>query len=200
MLKKLFFTGTLVSLFSLIGCSNERDEEKDKTQSLVEEVKFDKNEIESLQTQNQFLNEQNQYLVTTIRQVIENLSDEEMLEFSQNQVVYELQVNGEPLPKNGQITISAGEVEILLFEEFLGYDFLPDEWLDKAKISGNYFDHLLDFDSTNWTQIGYDGTVTTARGYKTAEIKAGQQFSFNVTEELRERLNIDTNLIQIEVK
>ncbi|KAB2328547.1 hypothetical protein F7731_25330 [Cytobacillus depressus] len=199
MLKKLLFTGITLSLFSLVGCSDEQSEEKGKTKILADQVEFDTNEIESLQTQNQFLNERNQYLVTTIKQVIDNLSDVEMLEFSQDQILYGLRVNGESIPKNGQVTISSGDIEILLSEEVLGYDFLPAEWLDKGKISGNYIDHLLNIDTKNWMPIGTDGTVNTAQGYQLADIKAGQ-FSFNITEELRERLKMDTNLIQIEVK
>jgi uncharacterized protein YcfL len=197
--KKAIISGIVFSSILLVGCSDEQNEEQGQAQSLVDEVEIDTNEIESLQTQNQFLNEQNQHLVTTIKQVIDNLSDEEMLELSQNQFLYELQINGESIPKNGQVTISARDVEILLSEKGLGYDFLPDEWLEKGKISGNYIDHLLNFDTTNWQPIGTDGTVNTAQGYQSADIKAGQQYTFNITDELRERLKIDTNLIQIEV-
>ena len=111
-----------------------------------------------MQAQNQFLNERNQYLVTTIKELIVNLSDEEMLEFSRNQFLYELKVNGESIPKNGQVTISAGDVEILLSENILGHDFLPAEWIEKGKVSGNYIDHVLSIDTTNWMPIGTDGT------------------------------------------
>ena len=197
--KKAIISGIVFSSILLVGCSDEQNEEQGQAQSLVDGVEIDTNEIESLQTQNQFLNEENQHLVTTIKQVIDNLSDEEMLELSRNQFLYELQINGESVTKNGQVTISAGDVEILLSEKGLGYDFLPDEWLEKGKISENYIDHLLNFDNTKWQQIGTDGTVNTAQGYQSADIKAGQQYTFNITDELRERLKIDTNLIQIEV-
>lgn len=200
MLKKLLVTGMAVSILSLVGCSSESIEQ-DQTKGFLDEVEVYTSEIESLQAQNQFLNERNQFLVTTIKQVIENLSDEEMLEFSKSQFLYELQVNGESIPKDGQVTTSEGNVEILLSEKVLGYDFLPTEWLEKGKVSGgNYIDHLLNFDITNWLPIGMDGTVNTAQGYQSADVKAGQQFSFNITDELRERLKIDTNLIQIEVE
>jgi hypothetical protein len=200
MLKRFLLTGIALSVFSLVGCSEEQNEEQAEPQSLVDEVEMDINELESLQTQNQFLNEKNQHLVTSIKQMIGHLSDEEMLEFSRNQFVYELQVNGEAIPKNGQVTVSAGDVEILLAEKGLGYDFLPDEWLEKGKISGNYIDHLLNFDSTNWTLIGTDGTVNTAQGFQSTDVKADQHYSFNITDELKERLKMDTTLIQIEVK
>ena len=199
LLKNAIISGIVFSSILLVGCS-EQNEEQGQAQSLVDEVEIDTNEIESFQTQNQFLNERNQHLVSTIKHVIDNLSDEEMLELSRDQFLYELQINGESIPKNGQVTISAGDVEILLSEKGLGYDFLPNEWLEKGKISGNYIDHLLNFDTTNWLAIGTDGTVNTAQGYQSANIKAGQQYTFNITDELRERLKIDNNLIQIEVK
>lgn len=200
MLKKFLFTGIALSVFALVGCSEEQNEEQGQMQTLVEEVEMDTNEVESLQAQNQYLTEQNQHLVMSIKQAIGHLSDEEMLEFSRNQFVYEIQVNGESIPKSGQVTVSAGDVEIVLAEKGLGYDFLPDEWLEKGKISGNYIDHLRDFDSTNWTPIGTDGTVNTAQGYQAVDVTPGQQYSFNISDELRERLKMDTTLIQIEVK
>ena len=122
-----------------------------------------------------------------------------MLAFSRNQFIYDLQVNGVSIPKNGQVAIPAGDVEILLSEKSMGYDFLPDEWLEKGKISGNYIDHILDFDPANWTATGTDGTVNTAQGYKRKNNDAGERISFKITDELKERLNLDTNLIQIEV-
>lgn len=159
-----------------------------------------KSQIESLQTQTEFLNEQNQYLVDVIKQIVEDFSDEEILEFSQNQFIYELQVNGESIPISGQIAISSGDVEILLSEKGMGYDFLDAEWLEKGKISRNYLDHILNFDTTtNWTPFGTDGTVNTAQGFKATNVKTGESFSFTITDELKERLNLDTNVIQIEV-
>jgi hypothetical protein len=191
MLKKLFLAGIILSLFSVIGCSEEQGE--GKASGSTAEVKVDTNEIESLQTQIQFLEERNQYLVTTI-------NNEEMLQFSKDQISYKLGVNGEPIPRNGHLIVDAGSVEILLTESDLGHDFLPDKWSDKGKISGDYIDHLLHIDTANWIPVGTDGTVNTARGFQSADIQAGQQFSFNITEELRERLEIDTNLIQVKVK
>jgi len=156
---------------------------------------------ELLQAQIQYLDERNEYLVTTINNMIENWSDDALLQFSKEQTLYELTVNGDPIPKNGQITVPAGIVEILLSEIELGYDLLPAEWFDKGKISGdNYIDHLLNFDTINWVLIGADGTVNTSRGYQSADIKAGQQISFIITEELSERLEIDATPLQIKVE
>jgi hypothetical protein len=198
----------LLTSIILIGCRN--GDELQQTQSSVDEVEIDVNsmeqsiseytsEIESLQSQTDFLSDQNQYLVNVIKQIFEDFSDEEILEFSQNQFIYDLQVNGESVPKIGQIAISPGDVEILLSEKGLGYDFLDAEWLEKGKISGNYIDHILNFDTTNWTPLGTDGTVNTAQGYKATNVKSGERFSFKITDELKDRLNLDNNLIQIEV-
>lgn len=198
-----FFTSAV-----LIGCQNNDDLQQTQNsksgtenniKSLEQNISEYKDEIESLQAQKESLNEQNQYLVDVIKQMSENLSDEEMLEFSQNQIKYDLQVNGKSIPKNGEMVISSGDVKILLSETNMGYDFLQPEWLEKGKISGNYIDHILDLDTTNWTPVGADGTVNTSRGYETTDIKTGEQITFNITDELKERLNLDTNLIQIEV-
>lgn len=203
----LVLLGLLTSVF-LIGCEN--DDELQQTQNKTDEVEIDTrkeqqsileyiSEIESLQGQTEFLNEQKQYLITVIQKVMENFSDEEMLEFSRNQFVYNLQVNGESIPENGRVNIPEGGVEISLSEKGMGYDFLPPEWLEKGRISGNYIDHLLNFDTSNWIPWGTDGTVITAQGYKATNLKAGERFSVTITDELNERLNLETNIIQIEV-
>lgn len=199
----------LLTSIILLGCNNSDDLQQVK-QSSADEVEIDvknmeqdtseyTNQIESLETQTEFLNEQNQYLVNVIKQIVEDFSDEEMLDFSRSQFIYELWVNGEPIPQNGEMVISSGDVEVLLSERGMGYDFLRSDWLEKGRISGNYIDHILNFDTTNWVVTGTDGTVNTAQGYETKNVKAGERISFTITDELKERLNLDTNLIQIEV-
>ncbi|MCR2823631.1 hypothetical protein [Lederbergia panacisoli] len=203
----LSFSFLLISTI-LLGCNNSDDLQLKPTST--DEVDIDVknmevniseyiNEIDSLQRQTEFLNEQNQYLVDVIKKVSEDFSDEEMLEFSRSQFIYDLQVNGESIPKNGEMSIASGNMEILLSERSMGYDFLQPDWLEKGKVNGNYIDHILNFDTTDWTAAGRDGTVSTAQGYETTNVKAGERISFNITDELKERLNLDTNLIQIEV-
>lgn len=187
----------------MVGCSEESVEENDKDLILKDEVELevDTEEIDSLRTKVEYLDEQNQYLLTTITNLADRLSDEEMLQFSKDQITYELSINGEPIPENGQIIVEEGMVEIILSERKLGFDFLPEDWLEKGVISGEeYIDHLLNIDISNWTLIGNDGTVNTSRGYQSANIKSGQLLSFEITDELRERLGIDTSSIQIIVK
>lgn len=201
-LKKICLILIALGIFSLVGCSEESVGENDKDLILKDEVEpeVDTGEID-LRTEVEYLNERNQYLLTTINYLTDSLSDEEMLQFSKDQITYELSINGEPIPENGQIIVEEGMVEILLSEMKLGFDFLPEDWSEKGIISGEeYIDHLLNIDTSNWTLIGNDGTVNTSRGYQSADIKSGQQVSFEITDELRERLGIDTNLIQIKMK
>jgi regulator of sigma D len=198
----------LITSTLLIGCSNgddlqlkesSTDEVENNVKNMEQNISEYKDQIESLQTQSEFLNEQNQYLKNVIQQILENFSDEEMLAFSRSQFKYDLKVNGESIPKSGKMAISSGNVEILLSQRSMGSDILQPEWLEKGKISGNYIDHILNFDTTNWEPTGTDGTVNTAQGYKKTNVKAGERLSFNITDELKERLNLDTNLIQIHV-
>lgn len=115
----------------LLGCNNSDDLQVNQPvkQSSADEVEIDvknmeqdiseyTNQIESLETQIEFLNEQNQYYVDVIKQIIEDFSDEEMLDFSRSQFIYELWVNGEPIPQNGEMVISSGDVEVLLSERY----------------------------------------------------------------------------------
>jgi hypothetical protein len=198
----------LITSTLLIGCSNDDDiqlkqsstnDVENNVKNMEQNISEYTNQIELLQTQKEFLNGQNQYLVNVIQQILEDFSDEEMLAFSRSQFVYDLQVNGEAIPQNGEMAISSGNIEILLSQRNRGSDILQPEWLEKGKISGNYIDHILNFDTTNWEPTGTDGTVNTAQGYKKTNVKAGELLSFKITDELKERLNLDTNLIQINV-
>ncbi|WP_431029745.1 hypothetical protein [Lysinibacillus sp. LZ02] len=120
MLKKLLLPVITLMLFSLVGCSNEPKEEPAK--NIVDEVEVDESEIESLKIENEILNERHQYLVT-------------MLALSQNQFSYDLKVNEQPIPKNGQLTISEGNIKILLSEMFfLGAIFYQKNGLKKEEL------------------------------------------------------------------
>jgi hypothetical protein len=198
----------LLSSALLVGCGNNKGSQQ--TKSKIDKVEKDtdeklksdseyRDEIDSLQIQTEFLKEQNQYLVSVIKQVTEDFSEEEMLDFSQSQFIYELQINGESIPKNGQFTIPAGRIEILLIQKGLGYDFLPAEWVEEGKVNGNYIEHILNFDTSNWTPTGLDGTVNSAQGYLREDVESGEQIFFTITDELKERLKLDTNSIKIEV-
>ena len=197
----------LFFLVVCVGCQNV--DEAEQTQSIVntsesvnelaESITQYKTELESLQTQITYLNEQNEYLIDIINKITVEFSEEEMLEFSQNLIEYELKVNGEPIPKNGELFIAPGEVVIMLSEVTFS-SFLDPEWIEKGKISGTYIDHLVDFDTADWTITGLDGTVNTSRGYEKSNVQTGEQIFFKITDELKERLHVDTNLIQIQVK
>lgn len=168
--------------------------------ALNAELEMVKDEMEDLQERNEQLQEEKEYHVQVIKNLFTYLSDEEMLEFAREQIVYKLTVNGEPIPENGKLTIASGDVEILLSQRFDGAEFLEAEWIEKGKISGEYIDHIRDFDTTNWEEVGYDGTVVTARGYRSLDVKTGTMITFQITDELKERLNMTTNQIQIEVE
>ena len=207
---KVIFTTLIGLLISgmLVGCQNgddlpeprstmdEVESEPNKEQQRISELT---SEIASLQARSEYINEEKQYFATVIKEVIDDFTEEEMLEFSRNQIIYDLTVNGDSIPKNGQVTIPTGDVKILLTERVRGYDFLPSEWIERGRISENYIDQILNFDTENWTPLMTDGTVVTGQGYQATNVKAGERFSFNITDELKERLNLDTNTIQIEV-
>ncbi|MFJ7952682.1 hypothetical protein ACIQZG_14250 [Lysinibacillus sp. NPDC096418] len=174
---KVFIIALLGLLISgiLIGCQN--DDDLPETQGTMGEVEIEPNkeqqriaeltgEIESLQAQSEYLNEEKQYFTAVIKEIIDDFTEEEMLELSQNQIIYDLTVNGYFIPKSGQVTIPTGDVKILLSERVRGYDFLPSEWIERGRISENYIDQILNFDTTNWTPLMTDGTVVTGQGYQ----------------------------------
>lgn len=155
---------------------------------------------ETAKTEDTIQNEENDYYLSVIKDLISNYSEEEMVQFAKSQVVYELTVNDEKVPANGEMTVPAGEIQILLAEmRGLASEFLSDEWIEKGTLSGDYINHIQGFDTTNWTLDGRDGTVNTALGYKRSDVEDGEIITFNISDELMERLGLTTNTIRIEV-
>jgi hypothetical protein len=73
-----------------------------------------KEEIKSLKEQVKYIEEYKEYLMTLIKEIMEDLRDEAMLNFAQKQFKYELRINGEPILENEEVSVSAGELEIVI--------------------------------------------------------------------------------------
>lgn len=188
----LYFAG-LLSFYYLPNNQQEKNE-------LVEVSPDFSAELEHVEALLEYAEERNDAYIVVIKELTRKLSEEEMLAFAQSQFVYSLTVNGEPVPADGRISIGPGQADIKLSQRGLGGEFLDPEWHEKGKVTGDYFDHIENFDATGWTDWGADGTVSTARGYTREDSEIKDVYIFTISDELKKRLQMESNEIEIRVE
>lgn len=145
--------------------------------------------------------EEREYYHSVISRMMSKLNNEEMLELAKSHFSYDIKVNQQQLPNDGRIEVDPGEVDVLLtFSMTPHYNVLSEEWYEKGMISGDYFSHITHVEPNNWEEIYADGSNVTARGYKFKNLKSGSIISMSISEELKERLSLNTTNIEIVVK
>ncbi|QFF99190.1 hypothetical protein PB01_10300 [Psychrobacillus glaciei] len=201
--------GVSIILFSCENTSvNGNNETLNEDQLLIEaqEAQIKKLEKEndelltklnSTQINLKYAGEQITYFQQFSLDALDYLSDKELVVLAKKQLEYTLEVNGQIMPKDGKIEIQENNIEISLSERQPANNALPVEIYSKGEISGRYEKHMQDFNPnptvTNWR----DGTVVTAIQYQYLEVNSGTTISFSITDELKERLGLDTTQISI---
>lgn len=203
----------------LVGCSN-KNEENSPNSDKVEEVnastqlledntaQIDKLELQNeelqatldnLQTDFSYKEEEAAYYKQLIADLIKDYSDAQLKDLAINLWDYELQINGVLVPVNGLVDIQDQSIEISLIERQTEYPILPSEIFMQGQISGDYIDHIKVNSNPSETYVT-DGTVVTAVHHKYENVEKGSTISFTITEELKERLGLETTEITINKK
>lgn len=206
-------------MFILVACSN-KNEENSPNSDKVEEVnastelledntaQIDKLEkqneelqatLDNLQTDFSYKEEEAAYYKQVIDDLIKDYSDAELKDLAIDLWDYKLEVNGGPVPTNGLVDIQDETIEISLMEKQSDYLILPPEIFMQGQISGDYIDHLKVNANPSETYVT-DGTVVTAVHHKYENVENGSTISFSITDELRERLELETTEIIINKK
>lgn len=206
-------------MFMLVGCSN-KNEENSPNSDKVEEVnastqlledntaQIDKLELQNeelqatldnLQTDFSYKEEEAAYYKQLIADLIKDYSDAQLKDLAINLWDYELQINGVLVPVNGLVDIQDQSIEISLIERQTEYPILPSEIFMQGQISGDYIDHIKVNSNPSETYVT-DGTVVTAVHHKYENVEKGSTISFTITEELKERLGLETTEITINKK
>lgn len=206
-------------MFILVGCSNKNEENSpnsDKveevnasTQSLADNTaQIDKLEIQNeelqtsldnLQTEFNYKKEEAEYYQQLIDDLIKDYSDAELKELATKLWDYELEINGVPVPLNGLVDSQEQTIEISLIERQADYPVLPAEIYMQGQLSGDYVEHLKVNSNPSETNVT-DGTVVTAVHHKFENVEKGSTISLTLTEELKNRLGLETAEITINKK
>ncbi|WP_257529966.1 hypothetical protein [Irregularibacter muris] len=196
-------------LFIIIGCTNKTsiDEGNSQVENLQKQIKRYEHKIEKLEVKNHeyeitvknFEEERDTYQ-KFIDKAIKYLDKDEFLELAKSEWHYSLEIDEQPVPSDGKIVIDKKDFEILYSAEQAMSPGLPKEIYTQGSISGEYFDHLKILDIKPKDIRLLDGTVVSAFVYEFENLSGNTDLKLEVSDELKERLGLQTNIINIHIK
>lgn len=167
-------------------------QEKEELQGALEELE--------LNMQSKTDADETQYYLGLANGLIEEMGEDEKEAFAKDLWEYELKVGDQSIGADGKVETGAGGVEIALVQRQPPYVVIPYEEFEAAKISENYVDHIVSLTPEPTERSGLDGTIVTATLYIYDNLKSGESISIEITEELKERLGLETTLIEVTAK
>lgn len=197
-------------MFFLSACSDNNSKNNDEVNAAVQlsenqTTQIDKiekqnealqAELEQMQTDLNYKKEEAEYYKQLIDDFIKDYSNAQLNELAIKLWDYKLGINGLTVPANGIVDLQDTDIEISLIESQPAYLVLPNEIFMQGKLSGDYMEHLkLNGKPTETTVT--DGTVVTGIHHKYVDVAEGSTFTFTITEELKQRLGLETTQITI---
>lgn len=197
-------------MFFLSACSDNNSKNNDEVNAAVQlsenqTTQIDKiekqnealqAELEQMQTDLNYKKEEAEYYKQLIDDFIKDYSNAQLNELAIKLWDYKLEINGLTVPANGIVDLQDTDIEISLIESQPAYLVLPNEIFMQGKLSGDYMEHLkLNGKPTETTVT--DGTVVTGIHHKYVDVAEGSTFTFTITEELKQRLGLETTQITI---
>lgn len=197
-------------MFFLSACSDNNSKNNDEVNASVQlsenqTTQIDKiekqnealqAELEQMQTDLNYKKEEAEYYKQLIDDFIKDYSNAQLNELAIKLWDYKLGINGLTVPANGNVNLQDTDIEISLIESQPAYLVLPNEIFMQGKLSGDYMEHLkLNGKPTETTVT--DGTVVTGIHHKYVDVAEGSTFTFTITEELKQRLGLETTQITI---
>ncbi|WP_033542746.1 hypothetical protein [Planococcus sp. CAU13] len=209
----------LTLMFMLVACSNKNEDSsansdkaeevnastqllKDKTAQINKLEKQNEElqtAVDNLQLDFNYKQEEAVYYKKWIDELIKDYNDTQLKDLATKLWEYDLAINGLTIPANGIMELQEDTIEISLGQRQSAYPILPNEIFMLGQISGNYSDHLT-VNSTPSETYGSDGTVVTAVQHKFTDVENGSTISLTVSEELKQRLGLETTQITIKKK
>jgi hypothetical protein len=192
---------TLCTTFLLFGC-NEKNTTTAETEA-SEIAKLEKTiaelqrEIASSKDWAKFSGDIHDMYAASIKQVISKLNHEELVALSKHMWKYDIQVDGQSIPKDGTIQIHSSLFDLSFVRHQLA-DILPLDIHNKGAISGNYTEHITKMEPKPSVSYTEDGVSLANAHHRFTDIKEGNTVSITITEELKQRLGLDTTTITIQ--
>ncbi|GGE69644.1 hypothetical protein [Priestia taiwanensis] len=210
----IFFTSILSVGFLLSACedgtsseTNTKTEELATAENKIKELEQKINEIENTQGNESLLADINKIheeeisMYTTLaKEMVKNLNKEEMEELGKLSWHYQLTANKEPTPKNGVIEVDADNIEIELTSRQLNEPVFPLDIHNKGTISDGFEKHITNVEPKPSETSGRDGTVVSSIYHVFSDMESGNTITVTITDELKQRLELETTTITIKRK
>lgn len=180
-----------------------RDEQIDVNKILLNNISSEK---EGLELDIRQLVTAKEYYKEFIDEYLSTLSDDMLIEIAKKEWKYKLYiiVGGKvsEIPSSGIIEIKSKEFSVGLSERLPEYPILSDksEIFDQGPLL-NYRNHikLKDIENIKYEEQGRDGTVVTSKEYIISDVFENKSVIFEISDELRKRLNYSTNIIEVKI-
>ncbi len=169
----------------------EKDEDIQKLQEKVEELTLSVDSLENL----------NKDYEKFVESTLKHIEEKDLIQLAKDQFIYTLQVNEKSVPKDGLMEISEGPIQITIKSDMASGIAYPDEIYSLGSLSGQYSVEHLDFMGQKEDSLDVlDGTLVQTFIYTFGKEKPIENFEFKISEELMERLGLNTTRIKIVVK
>ncbi|MEA5085574.1 MAG: hypothetical protein VB018_15750 [Lachnospiraceae bacterium] len=195
MKKKAYIFGLILSLLTIItGCANTANSSSKGLEiaQLQDQIASNENEISQLK-------EENENYKKFVNSSIEFLDEGELAKLAKNCWSYEISIDDTTINSNEAYKTDKSNFEIVLSEKFDSLPSIEQEIFDTGEISGNFYDHLTFFDIQPSKTYISDGTVVQGMHYKFENVPKSNVIKIQITDELKERLDLEENVISIEV-
>ncbi len=208
-MKKLVVILSIIMIFGLIGCTNQstvdkKDLELEELQNKIERYEQKIKELEennsSYEIRIRNFEEERDTYKSFIDKATKYLDEDEIVELARGEWVYNIEVDGQSVPPDGEVEVYNNNFEIIYSERQSIISMLNHEILEHGIISEDYIDHLEIIDAKPKEINRTDGTVVTGFIYEFENIPSNTSFNIEISDELKDRLNLNTNTISIYIK
>ncbi|AQQ53294.1 Med9 domain-containing protein [Planococcus lenghuensis] len=174
-------------------------EQEQKIKELEEQLVILQETIHSQEIDLQYAKDEAAIYRGQVEGLVADMSDSEQTAFAKSQWTYELTVNGEAVPAEGEVKLDDSQVEVAIVQKQAPYTVLPQEIFSTGKISGQFHEHVKPLGQKPDDVIMTDGTVNTGVIYTFSDVPEGEAITISVTEELKGRVDLNTDQLRISV-
>ncbi|HCX63761.1 MAG TPA: hypothetical protein DHN33_00940 [Eubacteriaceae bacterium] len=205
--KRAFFVFLfLLLLVAFTACSNDNEPEDVSSQQNQKILRLE-NTIRTLEERVRSLEEENESTEKIldeykrfIPELLDYLDEEEQLEMAHAQWSYSFQADGLPLSAQGNLLVEEDTFSFTITEEENEVQLLPNALHQKGKLTGSLFSNHLQFlnrvpDET----FGSDENGSSSATYVFNNLSGGDEIIIELSEELTERLDLQTQTITVTV-
>lgn len=199
-------------ILSLKTETNEKEHKIKKLEEDIQNLKEESNQKNS-DMDLKYIIEERDYYRLYIDKYLQKLSNEELLNIAKTEWTYSLYIKLGTMenkskviieiPKDGIIEVKESSFLLTISEHQSAFPILNNyiEIYNKGSIE-NYSNHLKILDNKNYISEGYSasGTIVDSLTYEFLNVPKGSKIKLEISEELKERLNLNTNIIMISVK